>query len=89
MSTVARIGLLKYNLLSKVHSPNTGLGIRLRKRRKAPSPTTAITTSIIATVMPADPCEAFSTTWAVEKKHEEILTVTLLKFEKSDLIYLR
>lgn len=71
MSTRARIGLLKYNLLSKLHSPKTGVGIRFRKRRKAPSPTVAITTSTIARVMPADPCEASLMMCAKESKHLE------------------
>lgn len=72
VSTRARIGLVKYNLLSKVLSPKTGLGIRLRKRRKAPSPTMAITTSTTATEMPADPWEASLTTWAEEAKQRRI-----------------
>lgn len=75
VSTGARRGLVKYNLLSKVLSPKTGvgiLGIRLRKRKKAPSPTMAITTSTTATVMPADPVEASLTTWAAQAKHTEV-----------------
>lgn len=55
VSTWDRSGLVKYNLLSKVFSPKTGVGICLRKRRKAPSPPMAITTRTTATVMPADP----------------------------------
>lgn len=89
VSTRARIGLLKYNLLSKVFSPKseTGLGIRFRKR-KAPSPTTAITTSTTAIVMPADPWEGSLSTRAVEAKHTQVLTVTLLHFETLYSIYL-
>lgn len=58
VSTGARSGLLKYNLLSKVLSPKTGVGIRLRRKRMAMSPAMAITTNTTATVMPADPLEA-------------------------------
>lgn len=71
VSTAARFGLLKYNLLSKVDSPRVGagiLGILLRNRRKAPSPTMANTINTIATVMPADPCVVSWTTWAEEAK---------------------
>lgn len=64
VSTGARSGLLKYNLLSKVLSPRTGIGILLRKKRKPPSPAIAITTRITATVIPVDPLEASSITWA-------------------------
>lgn len=71
MSTGARFELLKYNLLSKVDSTRAVvgiLGIRLRKSRKTPSPTTAITINTIATVMPAEPCVASLTTRAKEEK---------------------
>ena len=61
VSTGTWLVLFEYNLLSKVHSPSTGVGIRLRKRRKAPSPIMAITISTVATVMPVDPCEGSST----------------------------
>lgn len=55
-STGTRIGLLKYSLLSKVLSPGLAAGTaRFRKKRKAPSAATAITTSMTATVTPADP----------------------------------
>lgn len=77
VSTAARSGLLKYNLLSKVLSPKTGVGICLRNRRKAPSPIMAITTSTTATVMPADPLDFGSMTWAAEAKRKQVL----VKFE--------
>lgn len=68
MSTLLRKGLLKYNLLSKVLSPNEGIGMFLRKNRKPPSPAAAITSSITATVTPADPLEGSVMTSAVGKK---------------------
>lgn len=68
VSTLHRKGLLKYNLLSKVLSPNEGMGIFLRKNRKAPSPAAAITSSITATVTPADPFEGLVMTLAVGTK---------------------
>lgn len=68
VSTWVRRGLLKYSLLSNVLSPKTGVGIRLRKKRKAPSPAMPITTSIIVTLMPADPWDSSLTTWAAVKK---------------------
>lgn len=49
-------------------SPNEGMGIFLRKNRKAPSPAAAITSSITATVTPADPLEGLVMTLAVGTK---------------------
>ena len=75
VSTGARSGLLKYNLLSKVLSPNTEAGVRLRKKRKPPSPAMAITTSITATVMPAELRAGSIMTLAGEIKYIQVLTM--------------
>lgn len=57
MSTGTLFGLLKYSLLSKVHSARLGTGnrTRLRHRRKVASPIMAMTINTIAAVMPVDP----------------------------------
>ena len=58
VSTLDRMGLLKYKWLSKVSSPRDGLGILLRSR-KSPRQTAAMLTSTTATIAPALALEAF------------------------------